>query len=63
MAAAKKEDFIENCYLAGEINLCWGGGGGGGEISKFLTGGGAPPNTLIEKPLEFFSNTQQCNSF
>ena len=30
MAAAKKEDFIENCYLAGEINLCWGGGGRGG---------------------------------
>ena len=29
MATAKKEDFIENCYLAGEINLCWGGGGGG----------------------------------
>ena len=31
MAAAKKEDFIENWYFAGEINLCWGGGGGGGE--------------------------------
>ena len=63
MAAAKKEDFIENCYLAGEINLCWGGGGGVGKISKVVTGRGTPPNTLIEKPLEFFSNTQQCNSF
>ena len=35
MAAAKKEDFIENCYLAGEINLCWGGGGWGGRLANF----------------------------
>ena len=38
MAAAKKEDFIENCYLAGEINLCWGGRGGGwwgGRLANF----------------------------
>ena len=40
-----------------------GGGAGGGKISKFLTGRVTPPNTLIEKTLQFFSNTQQYNSF
>ena len=36
MAAAKKEDFIENCYLAGEINLCWGWWGGWwGRLANF----------------------------